>query len=121
MRHRFWLSMALIGLVAPTMEASARAKYEVWAIDQSDSPGKSYGGTLYIWHGQDLENKYRAGSAPVEKIDLGGETAALCLANTAANPVRPHMLAINPAQTHAIISFVASGHVLFMDAAARVK
>jgi DNA-binding beta-propeller fold protein YncE len=30
------------------------------------------------------------------------------------------MLAINPSQTHAIISFVGSGHVLFMDAKTRV-
>ena len=30
------------------------------------------------------------------------------------------MLSINTSQTHAIISFVASGHVLFMDAAARL-
>ena len=29
------------------------------------------------------------------------------------------MMAINPAQTHAVISFVASGHVLFMDAGTR--
>ena len=29
------------------------------------------------------------------------------------------MMAMNPAQTHAVISFVASGHVLFMDAGRR--
>jgi DNA-binding beta-propeller fold protein YncE len=30
------------------------------------------------------------------------------------------MMAMNPAHTHAVISFVASGHVLFMDAGARL-
>jgi DNA-binding beta-propeller fold protein YncE len=50
---------------------------------------------------------------------LGGSAAAMCLARTGANPIRPHMIAMNPSQTHAIISFVASGHVLFMDAATR--
>ena len=33
-----------------------------------------------------------------EKIDLGGAAAALCIAATGANPVRPHMLAINPSR-----------------------
>ena len=43
----------------------------------------------------------------------------MCLAKTGANPVRPHMIAINARQTHAIVSFVATGHVLIIDAAAR--
>jgi hypothetical protein len=51
-----------------------------------------------------------------ERIDLGGDVSALCLARTGANPVRPHMIAVSPTQTHVIVSFVASGHVLFIDA-----
>jgi DNA-binding beta-propeller fold protein YncE len=94
-------------------------KYEVWAIDQSNSPGKTFGGTLYIWDGQALENKKQANSVPAEVIDLSGAAAALCFDRTGVNPVRPHMLAINPSQTHAIISFVSSGHVLIMDAKTR--
>ena len=113
------ITAALVAVAPLTAFASGNDKYEVWAIDQSNSPGKSFGGTLYIWDGQDLENRHRAASAPVTKIDLAGDAAALCLARTGANPVRPHMMAMNPAQTHAIISFVASGHVLFMDAEAR--
>ena len=74
---------------------------------------------LPIWDGRDLERGHQAGDAPAETINLGGAAAALCLAQTGANPVRPHMLAINPLQTHAIISFVATGHILFMDAASR--
>jgi hypothetical protein len=53
------------------------------------------------------------------EADLGGAASALCLAQTGANPVRPHMLTMNKASTHAIVSFVASGHVLFMDAQTR--
>ena len=102
-----------------TVFASGQDNYEVWAIDQSNSPGLAFGGTLYIWDGRDLERGHQAGDAPAETINLGGAAAALCLAQTGANPVRPHMLAINPSQTHAIISFVATGHVLFMDAATR--
>ena len=90
---------------------------EVWSIDQSDSAGKNYGGTVYIWASKDLERVNK--DAVAEKVDLGGAASALCLARTGANPVRPHMLTMNRASTHAIISFVASGHVLFMDAATR--
>lgn len=111
------LSAFILG--AALLAAAGNDKYEVWAIDQSNSPGKTYGGTLYVWDGHDLENKQRAGSAVPLKVDLGAEASALCAASTGRNPVRPHMLAINRSQTHAIISFVASGHVLFLNAATR--
>lgn len=114
---------ALLGLtlclVAPTLDAAAPDKYELWAIDQSNSPGRAFGGTIYIWDGHDLENARGARAAAPEKIDLGGAAAALCAAKTGVNPVRPHMIAVNLSQSHAIISFVASGHVLFLDAATR--
>jgi hypothetical protein len=120
MRHTtFGLAMALAGIVTLTAVASGRDKYEVWAIDQSNSPGKTFGGALYIWDGHDLENRHGASSAPAERIDLGDAAAAFCFARTGANPVRPHMIAMNPSQTHAVISFVATGHVLFLDAARR--
>jgi len=119
-RNSLALAVAFAGALTLTILASGQGTYEVWAIDQSNSPGTTFGGTLYIWDGHDLENRHRAATAPVDKIDLGGAAAALCLASTGANPVRPHMLAINPSQTHAIISLVASGHVLFMDAATRL-
>ena len=104
---------------AAAASSSGRDRYEVWAIDQSSSPGKNYGGTLHIWDGHVLENARRAGDAVSESVDLGGAAAALCFAKTGVNPVRPHMLAINASQTHAIVSFVSSGHVLFLDAASR--
>jgi hypothetical protein len=111
-----------VALAAPPTETDAsnprRASYEVWAIDQSNSPGLSYGGTLYIWPGHQLERAHRRPAVP-ERVDLSGEVAAMCMAETGANPVRPHMLAINASQSHAIISFVASGHVVFLDAESR--
>jgi hypothetical protein len=108
------------GLLAASLSnAMAKPSYEVWAIDQSNSSGKAYGGTLYIYDGADLERGHAAADAVPEKIDLGGAAAALCLAKTGANPVRPHMLAINARQNRAIVSFVASGHVVILDAAAR--
>jgi DNA-binding beta-propeller fold protein YncE len=114
------LAVGFAGAVTLTALASGQGTYEVWAIDQSNSLGQTFGGTLYIWDGHDLENRHRARSVAAEKVDLAGPTVALCLASTGVNPVRPHMIAMNPSQTHAIISFVASGHVVFMDAAARL-
>ena len=97
--------------------APANNKSEVWSIDQSDSAGRNYGGTIYIWDAKDLEKVNK--EAVAEKVDLGGAASTLCMAQTGANPVRPHMLTMNKSNTHAIISFVASGHVLFMDAHTR--
>jgi hypothetical protein len=90
---------------------------EVWSIDQSDSAGKTYGGTIHIWKTKELEKVNK--TAAVETVDLGGAAATLCMTQTGANPVRPHMLTMNTAGTHAIVSFVASGHVLFIDAPTR--
>jgi YVTN family beta-propeller protein len=112
-----FLSMGMVAVLVAT--AVAETPYEVWGIDQSNSPGKTFGGTLYIYDGKDLERGRRAAKAVPETIDLGAEAAALCVAKTGANPVRPHMLAMNASQTHAIISFVASGHVLIMNAPTR--
>jgi DNA-binding beta-propeller fold protein YncE len=110
----------ICSLLATTLgSAWAKSHYEVWAIDQSNSPGKAYGGTLYIYDGAELERGHASANAVPEKVDLSGAAAAMCLAKTGANPVRPHMLAINARQNRAIVSFVASGHVLILDAAAR--
>ena len=59
--------------------------------------------------------------APVRSGSISGvETAALCFAETGAFPVRPHMLVFNTrGNTHAIMSFVASGHVVFFNAETR--
>ena len=99
--------------------AVAETPYEVWGIDQSNSPGKTFGGTVYIYDGKDLERGHRAAEAVPKVIDLSLDASALCFAETGANPVRPHMIAMNASQTHAIISFVATGHVLIMDARTR--
>lgn len=91
--------------------------YEAWIIDQSDTTTDG-GGTLYIYGGAALSGPNAAEAAP-EVIDLGGEAGRLCAEQTGSAPQRPHMILFNPANTHAIISFVASGHVLFLDASTR--
>lgn len=109
-----FLALLLPFSLAP---APGNTASEVWSIDQSNSAAKTYGGTIYIWESKDLEQVNK--EAVAEKVDLGAAASALCLAQTGAHPVRPHMLTMNKANTQAIVSFVASGHVLFMDAHTR--
>jgi DNA-binding beta-propeller fold protein YncE len=117
---RIMLRFALVAALAMvTGTAAAKSSYEIWAIDQSNSPGLTYGGTLYIYDGKELERGKHGAKARTEKIDLAAAAAQLCFAKTGANPVRPHMIAMNASQSHAVISFVASGHVLIMNGRTR--
>lgn len=45
---------------------------------------------------------------------------ALCQQQTGSAPVRAHMLAFNSTGSHGILAYVATGHVVFIDAARRV-
>ena len=101
---------------SPAGAVTGKAGYEVWVVDQSNTNGVAHGGTLYIYPGGGLD-----GAAPVtpERIDLGAAVTTLCQANTAAVPVRPHMVFFNRTGSHAILSFVASGHVVVFDAVTR--
>lgn len=92
--------------------------FEVWIADQSDTRA-GYGGQLLIYEGDDLTGGAAAGAQPIARLDLGAETADLCHEATGRHPVRPHMVLFNDAHTHAILSFVASGHVAIFDAEAR--
>jgi DNA-binding beta-propeller fold protein YncE len=94
-----------------------KGPYEVWIMDQSDTRPDG-GGTLYIYDGEKLEGSKPQKAKP-EVIDLGGAARDFCLAQTGSAPRRPHMLFFNDEQTHAIISFVTTGHVLFLDAKKR--
>jgi DNA-binding beta-propeller fold protein YncE len=107
--------IAAVGLVLSQPAVADEAPYEVWALDQADTRPDG-GGTLYIYEGSKLSGRARP---TAEVVDLGEAARERCLADTGTAPRRPHMLAFNPTQSHAIISFVATGHVLFMDAAHR--
>lgn len=104
---------ANIGLASSTFAKD----FEVWLVDQSNSYGKTFGGTIYIYDGDDLKGKAASSATPTDVLDLSGATSALCLASTGANPVRPHMLFFNSTHSHAILSFVTSGHVVIFNAA----
>ena len=101
----------------------ADRSYEVWLIDQEDR-FQLGAGTLHVYDGRELTRDPE--HAAPESIDLAGEAAALCLARTGTAPARPHMLVFNGGDsdgrrdaTHAVIAYVASGHVVFFDAATR--
>ena len=98
----------------------SRGDYEVWLVDQSNTNGTSYGGTIYIYDGDELTGREASPPAPRAVMDLGGPTAALCMSSTGANPVRPHMITFNSTHTHATLTFVASGHVVIFDASNRL-
>jgi DNA-binding beta-propeller fold protein YncE len=91
--------------------------YEVWIVDQSDTTPEG-GGTLYVYDGEDLTTR-RAARAIPRVTNLGAAAQQLCLSQTGSAPRRPHMMLFNEDETHLVLSFVASGHVLFMNAETR--
>ena len=121
--HRYlWtalLGAVALGVVTLGLVGAAGARdgsgYEVWAVDQSNTNGTTSGGTIHVYDGREPR---RAGR--VRRSGRSGSTSAaavaLCIAQTGTAPVRPHMLFFNAAESHAVLAFVASGHVLFLDA-----
>jgi hypothetical protein len=129
-------AVLMAGIVATTVAVASgkdgdrgkRSGYEVWMIDQSDTRAPTTGplgsgGNLYVYQGSELERE--ASTAEPEKIDLGGAASELCLEQTGSSPTRPHMIVFNGGDDSAdgnerlAVSFVASGHVLFMESDTR--
>lgn len=125
MSHRIRVALvgvALLAALGPWASSTLATDgpevgHEVWLIDQSDTRPDG-GGRLYVYDGNTLAGSGAASAVP-QVIDLGGATRDLCLEETGTAPRRPHMILFNTAQTHGLISFVATGHVVFFDAATR--
>ncbi|WP_431473331.1 hypothetical protein [Ornithinimicrobium sp. W1665] len=97
-----------------------RDRHEVWLVDQSNTDNTSapsFGGRIYIYDGSDL--RHDTAAAQAEVVELSAATADLCREATGVTPVRPHMIYFNATQSHAVLSFVASGHVVIIDASTR--
>jgi hypothetical protein len=109
---------ALCALALPAAPARAQ-DFEVWLVDQSNTIGLAHGGKILVYEGSDLMGESVSGVTPIATIDLAAETDALCFAATGAHVVRPHMLFFNATRSHAVLSFVASGHVVVFDAVSR--
>lgn len=120
-----WTRSTLSGAVLADAQKPAehggpqgKRDFEVWIADQSDTrPG--FGGQILIYEGERLYRKRPEQAMPKVRLDLGGATADLCRAATGRNPVRPHMILFNSKHSHAVVSFVASGHVVIFDAEKR--
>jgi DNA-binding beta-propeller fold protein YncE len=118
----FFLASIVFSLVGPNTWILAhnpterKGPYEVWILDQSDTTPDG-GGTLYVYQGDALKEDPMAAVPKV--TNLGGAVRDMCIAQTGTAPRRPHMLFFNHEQTHAIVSFVATGHVVFMNAKKR--
>ena len=106
-----------------------QAPFEVWLIDQQDTRPDG-GGVLYIYDGPSVEGQGVAVRSTA--IDLGGAVRDLCMSPMGpmgpkgSAPRRPHMLYFNGGRddgpggnTHAIIAFVTTGHVVFLNATTR--
>lgn len=110
--------IALLGQV------NAAVKHEIWLLDQantydSDDNGTlDSGGHLYIYQGDDFAGTGVPNPTPL-KIDLGGAISETVKAETGTAPVRPHYISFNPSGTHAVITFVATGHLIIIEAATR--
>jgi hypothetical protein len=114
-------AVAVVGTAGATSDGSGHhTSYEVWLIDQEDKYNAG-GGTLHIFEGDELTAD--ASTAEPESIDLAGALASFCEERTGSLPTRPHMLVFNggdeqrpSGSRYAVIAYVASGHVAFLDA-----
>ncbi len=89
----------------------APPSYELWVVDQAETTATG-GGTLYIYKGADLKGP---APAPAYTVNLG--EAALGVGDGVGK--HGHSIAFNPAMTHAVISYVDSGHVQVLRASDR--
>ena len=117
-------AVAVVGTAGADSGANRHNRsYEVWLIDQEDKAGAG-AGTLHVFDGEKLTED--AASAEPESTDLGLAVRQRCEQETGTTPARPHMLVFNGGDddgpggnTHAMIAYVGSGHVAFLDAATR--
>lgn len=110
------LAAALMGSTGAWSAAFAGTGYEVWLVDQSNSRPDG-GGTLLIFDDSSVVGQGRP--TDPEVIDLGGAAHELCLAQTGSAAVRPHMVEFDASDRYAVVAYVATGHVLFIEAATR--
>lgn len=118
-RTRWWAAIlvALVGSMGAWGSALGAGGYEVWLIDQSDTRSGGGGGTIHIFDGATLAGN--ATAADPEVIDLGAAAHDVCVAQTGTTPVRPHMVEFDAGHRYAVVAYVATGHVLFIEAATR--
>lgn len=114
------LALAFVGAFVHQGSVTAQSGVaEVWVTDQSGT-----GGRLFIYDAHHVHLDAAAAGPEIFALDPDNDANTqtvgdVCLAQTGTAPVRAHMLAFNPGQTHGILAFVASGHVAFIEANTR--
>ena len=98
-------------VAAPSPSPSPAPRYELWVLDQADT-SPAGGGTLYVFDGGSL-----AAERPAPAYTVNLSEAALGVGDGIGK--RPHMIAFDQTQTHAVIANVASGHVQIVRASDR--
>ena len=95
-----------------------RGGYEVWAVDQSDTTAARRRHALRLRRQDARRPLAEQAAREAETIDLGGAAQALCLAQHGQRPACGRTCSSSTAaRTHGVLAYVASGHVLFFDAA----
>jgi len=95
-----------------TAAPTAAAEYELWIPDQAET-APTGGGTLNIYRGSDLAK----GGTPVPAYSINLAEAALGVGDGIGK--HPHNVTFNQSMTHAVISYVGSGHVQVVRASDR--
>jgi DNA-binding beta-propeller fold protein YncE len=97
---------------AVTASAAAAADFELWVPDQAET-APTGGGTLNIYRGSDLAK----GGTPTPAYSINLAEAALGVGDGMGK--HPHNVSFNAAMTHAVISYVGSGHIQVIRASDR--
>ncbi len=92
---------------------------EIWVTDQSGT-----GGRLLVYDAHHVHLDAANAVPAVFPIDADDNPQTLtigdvCRSLTGSTPTRAHVIEFNRTASHAILSFVATGHVAFIDAATR--
>ena len=101
-------SPAQTASAAPT----AAADFELWVPDQAET-APTGGGTLNIYRGSDLAK----GGTPAPAYSINLAEAALGVGDGMGK--HPHNVSFNATMTHAVISYVGSGHIQVIRASDR--
>src|SRR6185503_16525480 len=86
-----------------TPSASPQPEFELWVPDQAET-SPTGGGTLYVYRSADLQK-----GSPVAAITMNLAEAALGVGDGMGK--HPHNIGFDAQRTHAVISYVGSGHV----------
>jgi len=96
---------------AASPSPSPAQAYELWVADQGET-SPAGGGTLHIYRSDDLA---KADPKPSHTVNLA--EAGLGIGDGVGK--HPHSITFNPTLTHAVISYVTSGHVQVIRVADR--